>query len=218
MEILKMILSPASKKSRNILLGISSRKHHGFLNGRCFNICAFFFIFCMLFCSAAYGQSSEDAELEYRVKAAFLLNFTKFVTWPDNPSVNADKSIIVCVLGNNPFGKALDSIQGKEVSGRPIKIIYETDPKSLPYCHVIFISANLGDSASEILRKLSAQHVLTVGESKSFSKSGGMIDFINIDNKIRFEINPSAVEAASLKMSSQLLKLAIIVETNNKGN
>jgi hypothetical protein len=172
----------------------------------------------VLLCNVANSQASEDGELEYRVKAAFLLNFTKFVTWPDNPSGNADKSIIVCVLGKNPFGTALDSIQGKEVSGRPIKIIYETDPKSLPYCHVIFISANLGYSATEILQKLSGQPVLTVGESKGFAKSGGMIDFIKVDSKIRFEINPSAVEAASLKMSSQLLKLAIIIDSGNKGN
>jgi hypothetical protein len=215
MEILKMIICPNKQRGdKSVFLHRRSQ----FLRNVCLHICAFLIIISVLFCNVANGQTSEDSELEYRVKAAFLLNFTKFVTWPDNPSDNADKSIIVCVLGNNPFGKALDSIQGKEVSGRPIKIIYETDPKSLPYCHVIFISANLGDSASEILRKLSALHVLTVGESKGFAKSGGMIDFINVDNKIRFEINPSAVEAASLKMSSQLLKLAIIVDSGSRGN
>lgn len=210
-----MILCP--NKQRVELPAFHHRRSQ-FLRNVYLHICAFLIIFSVLLCNVAIGQASEDGELEYRVKAAFLLNFTKFVTWPDNPSGDVDKSIIVCVLGNNPFGKTLNSIQGKEISGRPIKIIYETDPKSLPYCHVIFLSANLGESAAEILHKLSVQPVLTVGESKGFAKSGGMIDFINVDNKIRFEINPSAVEAASLKMSSQLLKLAIIVDSGKRGN
>jgi len=164
---------------------------------------------------SVYGHSWETAALEYRIKAAFLLNFTKFISWPDDRLDDKDAPIIICVVGENHFGVALDAIRGKTVRGRPIEVRYLSNPAALPSCHVAFMSHSLQGKGSEILRKLTHAPVLTVGETRDFARQGGMINFIMKNNKIRFEINPSVVKASSLKISSQLLKLAVIVETDH---
>jgi hypothetical protein len=116
------------------------------------------------------------------------------------------------VLGESPFGSALDSIEGKQVHGCPIEVVHVPAPDEIPACHVIFFGNNMDIGDVEISRQLHRRPILTVGEKKGFAGRGGMINFIMVENKVRFEINPGAVETASLKISSQLLKLAVIVE------
>lgn len=165
-------------------------------------------------CMPARGHAEMGSELEYRIKAAFLLNFTKYVTWPDASWERSGGSIRVCVLGNSPFGAALDSIKGKKVHGRPIELVYTSAPDKLPACHVIFFGNNMEIEDVEKSLQLHERPILTVGEKKGFASRGGMINFIVVKNKVRFEINPHAVETASLKISSQLLKLAVIVDAD----
>lgn len=160
------------------------------------------------------GQLQKTTEMEYRIKAAFLLNFTKFVSWPNDRQEEKNISITICVLGKDPFGTAFDSIRGKKVQGRKINIVFSSNMKEIPPCHVLFISKGLENMETGILSQAINKPILTVGETNSFANRGGMINFIMVDNTVRFEINPIAVENANLKMSSQLLKLAVIVETN----
>ena len=185
---------------------------------RCFRICFGTLLLAVmgaaLFHGPVHGQPSNDSEVEYRVKAAFILNFTKFVTWPNESHGGSDMPITLCILGESPFGAALDSIKGKKVHGRPITIVYSQDPETVPPCHIVFFGGNLETEDTKIVRRLRTRPVLTVGEHKGFADRGGMINFIVVDNRVRFEINPLSVEAASLKISSQLLKLAIIIETD----
>jgi hypothetical protein len=161
-----------------------------------------------------HGRGKMETNLEYRIKAAFLLNFTKYITWPDASFGSDGDPIKVCLLGDSPFGAALDSIKGKEVNGRPIELVHAPTPDKLPACHVIFFGNNMDMEDVDPSLQLHEQPILTVGEKKGFASRGGMINFIVVENKVRFEINPGAVEAASLKISSQLLKLAVIVQTD----
>jgi len=209
-----MILGSIPGYRRFEMPGIGIQNCHQLLIRICFGACVFYFMGIAAICDTAHGRSSEAADLEYRIKAAFLLNFTKFVSWPEDLLDDKKSPIILCVVGENPFGAALDSLRDKTVRGRPIEVRYESNPGALPACHVAFMSHSLRGNDGEILRQLAGVPILTVGENRDFAKQGGMINFIMQNNKIRFEINPSAVKAASLKISSQLLKLAVIVETD----
>src|SRR5271155_5832027 len=80
---------------------------------------------------------------EYQVKAAFLYNFAKFVEWPPQAFKSATDPIVICVLGQNPFGQALDSaVAGKNVAGRGV--VTREVPAALPAgsCQILFISAS----------------------------------------------------------------------------
>lgn len=142
---------------------------------------------------------------EYKVKAAFLYNFAKFVEWP--PQVGDEMRL--CVLGEDPFGEDLDALaQGKTVQSKWLRVARLPTLDGLEQCHVVFIDAADLDDLSQVLRRAHEAHVLTVGNTHEFADRGGIISFVMESNKVRFEINTASAEQAGLRISSQLLKLA----------
>jgi hypothetical protein len=149
---------------------------------------------------------------EYQLKAAFLYNFTKFVEWPSHRFAQTNSPIIIGVLGRNPFGGELEKIvKDRKVNGRDILVTNITDSAGVKAVHMVFISAGEEERWNEALTTLRGTAVLTVGESGSFARTGGMINFTLQADKVRFEINQDPAEAAGLKFSAQLLKLATAV-------
>jgi hypothetical protein len=147
---------------------------------------------------------------EYQVKAAFLLNFGKYVEWP---SASVGDAIDICVLGRDPFGSTLDeTLAGHTVDGRQVKPRRLSDVSQARGCNILFVSRAAQAPVDAVLSRLAGAPVLLVGEQNHFARQGGMINFVEVDNKVRFEINEAAAKKAGLKISSQLLKLATIVE------
>jgi hypothetical protein len=148
---------------------------------------------------------------EYQLKAAFLLNFTKFVEWPATAFEEAGSPIAICILGDDPFGATLNQlVEGEVVNGRKVaavRIRRAPPPKS---CQVLFVGGSEKD-VSKILAGL-GPGVLTVGEGAGFLRDGGMIAFVMENRRVRFEINQGAATNASLTMSSRLLSVARNVE------
>jgi hypothetical protein len=153
---------------------------------------------------------------EYLIKAAYLLNFAKFVEWPADSFKDDSSPINLCILGADPFGSALDTIKGKMVKGRPLKIRWNNKADDIEGCHILFISASEKQNLKQILYGLRSSNTLTVSEINGFAQLGGMINFIIVDQKVRFEINLDAVQRSRLKMNAQLLKLAKIVSPEPK--
>lgn len=149
---------------------------------------------------------------EYEVKAAFLFNFAKFVTWPPQAFSSADDPIVLGVLGEDPFGAELARLAaGLRVQGRSISILPGATAAQLAGCHIVFISPSERDRVRQIVDALreADSHALTVGESDGFLPAGGMIRFVVVQNKVRFEIHPKAAARAGLTISSKLLSLAV---------
>lgn len=146
---------------------------------------------------------------EYQVKAAFLYYFGKFVEWPETAFESANQSFVICVLGEDPFGKELDAVvRDKSINNRPVLVQRMQDVSDMGTCHLLFVSASEQENISEVLRAIKWGGVLTVSEASQFIEKGGNIQFLFQDNKVRFVINVTSAERAGLKMSSQLLKLA----------
>ncbi|RMF18990.1 MAG: YfiR family protein, partial [Deltaproteobacteria bacterium] len=147
--------------------------------------------------------------LEYQVKAAFLYNFAKFVTWPEDAFSGEDAPFVFCIVGRDPFGDSLEKVlEGRRAADRPIVVRRGPDPESLGRCHLMFIGGSEDARVARHLRQASAQPVLTVGETEAFERAGGMIRLVVADKRVRFDINAKAADVARLKLSSQLLKLA----------
>jgi hypothetical protein len=152
-------------------------------------------------------SAAEPASKEYHVKAAFLYNFAKFVEWPAQSFPGANAPLVIGVVGENPFGDALDQLaQGRQINGRPILVKPIHSAAAARGAHILFFSASEEGRFAGMRDGLGA--VLTVGESDAFSRKGGMINFVFEGEKIRFEINVGQAEAAGVKISAQLQKLA----------
>jgi hypothetical protein len=166
-------------------------------------------LLAMLLTPRARGQAIE----EYQVKAAFLYNFAKFVEWPSQAVQKPQDTIVVCVLGHNPFGNALeDVIRGKSIEGRALAFRLVTDAEEAGACQILFIGSAEGKHFRSIWGNIKPG-ILTVGESQGFAAGGGMINFKLDGGRVRFEINVGAAEQAQIRISSKLLSLAEIVKT-----
>jgi hypothetical protein len=149
---------------------------------------------------------------EYELKAAFLFNFAKFVDWPPNTFASPDVPFLVCVLGTDPFGGALDNaLRGKDIAEHPASVARVKRVADISGCQILFVAASESHLLPEILAKIRGQYVLVIGETDDFASSGGAIQFTLEENRVRFFINPDAADRAGLRISSKLLALAKIV-------
>ena len=178
------------------------------LRGRLSRLLAISIAFVLLNPACLPAQQSSPSE--YEVKAAYVYDFGKFVTWPANATAAGEFTI--CVLGLDPFGATLDAITaGERINGKKIAINRIAKPQEAVSCHILFISSSEESQLKEILATLDKTSVLTVSDISQFTRRGGMIQFVVEANKVRFEVNVTSAERAGLILSSQLLKVAINV-------
>ncbi|MDD5460275.1 MAG: YfiR family protein [Methylococcales bacterium] len=176
-------------------------------------------LWCLLFSQLLFA---DEASVEYKIKAGYLYNFTKFVTWPE---INSE-TFNLCILGEDPFGELIDPIEKRTAFGRSIKLLRFDSLDALkrtnnkPHCHIIFLSASMGSVTKEITGKNTLiirdiDKTLTVGEGDNFAMQGGMIGFINKEGKIKLQINLKKIKQSELKVSAKLLEVSEVIEGGN---
>jgi hypothetical protein len=149
---------------------------------------------------------------EYQVKAIFLYNFAQFVTWPAAAFPDAHTPITIGILGDDPFGPLLEeAVRGEVIDGRRLAIKRFQGVEERIDSHMLFVSKSEKGRVGQILAAVQGKSILTVGETEAFARQGGIINFITVDNRVRYEINMEAAKRAHLDISSKLLKLAKIV-------
>lgn len=155
---------------------------------------------------------AAETSVEFRLKAAFLLNFAKLVQWPESRFSGVADPLRLCVLGADPFGKGLDdTVAGKRVGERAIAVRRADEARALADCHLVYLGAGERARYVQHMQALAGNSILTVDEGEGFTLPQGMIRFYLDKQRIRFELNPGAVEQAQLKMDPKLVQIAKIV-------
>jgi hypothetical protein len=191
---------------------------------------------CAILIGVSHGVAYTDdaSDREYRVKAAFVYNFLKFVQGgrfvpPKEDGREKDKagrSIVIGVLGVPPSRIAFEGLQGRTVGNRPLRVHWfrgfeewtdkeedlprqHPDLEKIRECHVLFVCPSEGPFLRRILPSLRDDGILTVGDVPTFLESGGMVNLLIVEKKVRFEINLAAARRARLAIRSGLLRLAV---------
>jgi uncharacterized protein DUF4154 len=160
----------------------------------------------------AFTLPRAPQPLEYRVKAAYLLNFTRYVEWPPTAFATPQAPIVLCTLGQDPFGEQLEqTVAGRTSQGRPIALRQVDGATTARGCHVVFLTYEEWRRRPDVLPALRGRGALVVGETQEFVADGGMISFVTVDQTIRFAVNLSAAGAEGLRVSSRMLALAMTV-------
>ncbi len=152
----------------------------------------------------AHAAVNDDVRFEeHRVRAEFLVNFTKFVQWPD------DGALAFCITGDRFFARAMSAAIAQSSTGGREIVVRTLGPKEdFTQCHTVFIAAFVGRGTQAILKQVQELPVLTIGESPSFLTEGGAVRVFVENNRIRFKVGGGAAEKKGLRISSQLLTLA----------
>ena len=167
-----------------------------------------------LFIAAAFvlfggSVSAQPGETEPNLKAAYIYNFTRYINWDAS---HDDEDFIIGEMGYSELDSALGTIaRNYLVNNHRITLKHYSRPENIDYCHVLFIPEKCGYPLRSILGRL-GKGVLTVAERKGYAREGVALNFVLVNDKLKFEANEKAINNMGLKASSQLLKLAIIVK------
>lgn len=154
---------------------------------------------------------AADSSQEYQLKAGFRVNFIRFMTWPDKAFATPEADIVFCVVGQDPFGSALNGVNKKKIGVRKVRIVYAESFESVPLCHLLFISQSMEKRLDVLHARLADQSLVSVSDISGFAESGGGIEFINKNNRLSFIINYSALKKRNIQVRASLLELAISV-------
>lgn len=153
---------------------------------------------------------------DYDVKAAYLLNFGKFIRI--SPPAAARGTFDVCVVGTDPIGRELDSLAaGEKIDGRPVRIQRMREAAEARSCDIAYLSSTDTGRLDSELDALRNSDVLTVGDNPEFLEHGGMIQFVVIEQRVRFSVNLNAVHRTHLVLSSELLRVAYSITGKGAG-
>jgi hypothetical protein len=144
------------------------------------------------------------ASVELHVKAAYLFNFGRYIEWPQQTN-----DVIIGVVGRDPIVEVLEkTIAGKTIKGRPYRVKVFGPAEPVEHCEILFLPRSEARYTASLMAALAGRAILTVSDVESFSKDGGMIEFLLLDDTLKFDINVAAAEKAGLKISSELLRVA----------
>ena len=176
----------------------------------------FFYILLLFFCIELPITAFTDVKPEDEYKAVFIYNFTKYIEWPGN---DISDSFEIAIIGESEITIPLKEIAKKKlVNNRKIKIVVYQDVRDINMCHILFISASENKRLHDILQKVKNTNILTISDSMGFAEEGVAFNFVIDDGKLKFEINSNVINKTGLQVSSQLLKLAILVEEKGKSD
>ena len=154
------------------------------------------------------GAPGKNPVVEYKIKAAFLLNFAKFITWPEQTFASTGKPFSFCVLGRDPFGTALTPLQSRTVAGHPIRVQYLKKPAETETCQMLFIADSEKEHLTSIVEELDDMAIVTVSDIPGFVEQGGTIEFVTREGRLSFRINLAKAKKCHLRINASLLNLA----------
>jgi hypothetical protein len=153
------------------------------------------------------GPASGQVLPEYTLKAAYLTKFVPFIDWPDAVFASPTAPVTICVVGEDPFGATLDKAAAVVAAGGrklAVRRIPEANADTGTACQIVYVSdSQVGYDAVDALKD---KPVITVTESTM--RARGIINFLTLDNHVRFDIDEAAAEKNGVHISSKLLGLA----------
>ncbi len=144
------------------------------------------------------------------VKAAFLYRFTNYIEWPG--PLGADKAFTIAVLGSDAVAEALVPVLAQHrIFDRPSRVVRISSADSIGDARILFVGAAYVGSLAEVMDAVRGKAVLVVSEREGALQDGSMINFLQVERRIRFEISLTATNAAGLKLGPGLLAVAVNV-------
>lgn len=158
---------------------------------------------------AGAADVSGNAQVEYKLKTAFILNFAKFITWPESAFTEDSETFFVCVLQDDPIVETLSALENRTIGKRKIQVHRINSLKEVTNeCNLLFIGAEKLDRFTAMRSALQKHHIVTVSDGKGFVLAGGIIEFVTQDDKLAFKINLGEARKEELNIHSSLLNLA----------
>jgi hypothetical protein len=145
---------------------------------------------------------------ETEVKAAFLPRFARYVTWPTYQRPAPGQPFLICLIGGDPFGQAIDkAAAGQSVDGHRVTV-RRVGPGQAAPCHIAFVHGSKARPTGQLLAALGGRPMLTVTDARGGAQRG-IVHFAVVSGRVRFFIDEKEAARRSLSINSRLLALAV---------
>lgn len=156
---------------------------------------------------------TSPAAAEYAIKSALLFKLPRFIYLP---KLADDTALQLCVVGESPFGSALEKLSKTPIDGRKIEVRQFAHGKLALDCHLLFIARSETDHLASILKQLEQVPTVTISDIAGFAKAGGMVEMAlnpGSGSALNILINRKVAQARHIDFNAQLLRLASLVES-----
>ena len=163
----------------------------------------------LLGCLISLAAGAEN--IEYKIKAAYLYNFTKFISWPESNSA----SFNICIIGNDPFGDLLGALENKTALEKPINVVRYDNYKQIKDCQIAYLGKDdirIDSPVQGTLIVGSLASLSNIHQQSFFTAQQGMIGFALEDEKIKLHINLKSLKQSGLGISAKLIEVATLIE------
>lgn len=144
-----------------------------------------------------------------KVKVAFLVNFAKFITWPQSFWPAGQQHFQIGIFGNDFQAAALNGIEGQRVNGKMISLQpVQMQDDSFRQHQMVYIGKAEQNKMARILSLVAHAPVVTVSDIEGFAESGGIFELRVQDGRVTFIINNSKAREQGLRIRAALLDLA----------
>lgn len=162
------------------------------------------FLLCWFLLLGYSPLTLAEQPSEYRLKVAFLYNFSAYTEWPSLPN----QVLNLCIYGEDPFGENLQHLQHKKAHEHEIVVRHTSNTEDLPDCQIVFITRSSIGNLSDIIKRLDEMPILTIADTPGASQQGVILNMAMKEGKVTFEANVTIAKRNRLKLSSQLLRFA----------
>ena len=156
------------------------------------------------------AYSFAESPIESKIKAAFVVNFARFINWPADVLDDKAAPLVICTVGVEEDNQSFVGVESKKIKGHPVVLqVFNTlKGSSGAPCQLLYVKGVDQNSLQSYLEHGDPTPVVTIGESEGFARLGGTIEFVKIKDRLSFKINNSAAKERRLQINASLLDLA----------
>lgn len=166
----------------------------------------------VIFCLISFRfQQPSNFDTNSKIKAVFLYNFTRYFEWP---ATKKGGNFIIYVVGKNEnLITELKGLSGKKkVGNQEIEIKHSLSFDASIQSQIIYLLSDAGKSVGDVASKNKNKGGLVVSETAGACKQGSSINFVVVDNKLKFEYQKNNAIKSGLKTNDDFKALAINVD------
>lgn len=168
-----------------------------------------FFVFLILSLITPIIHSAPISANADKLKAAYIYQFIQFINWPEQNKQNeTEQTFNICLYGKDKINKNLKELHLNRKTGKQLNFIHISKINDISQCHILYLALNKKRSLEKVLNLTKNKPILSISSQSDFSKHGGIIGFVTINNKLRIEINRGSAKQSRIKISAKLFEIA----------
>lgn len=156
------------------------------------------------------GPRFDEKDTSAIIKSSYIYNFAKLIDWPDDKK--RGNFIIGVMGGSSMYQQLVTKYNGKTIGSQPIEIRKISSTQNFSVCHVLFVDHDHNSVLDEVVPKINNESTLLITHKKGGLSIGAAINFVVVEDNLKFELSVSNAEKQGLFVGSTLKSLALHVE------